>query len=87
LGAYSQAILSNGKKSLIKRSLKKWESLIPADIFIKVHRNYIINLNWIEKMETGTKGTYIINSKGYTEIITSSQRYSQKLRKMSIKSL
>jgi len=87
LGAYSQAILSNGKKSVIKRSLKKWETLIPGDIFIKVHRNYIINLNLIEKMETGTKGTYLISSKGCADIIMSSQRYSQKIRKMSIKGL
>jgi DNA-binding LytR/AlgR family response regulator len=84
LGVYTQVILSNGEKIIIKRSLKKWNEQLPADYYIKVHRNYIININWIDKILNGNKGAYNILIKGHKEIIVSSQRYSQKIRKMNL---
>jgi DNA-binding LytR/AlgR family response regulator len=84
LGIYTQVFLFDGKKTILKRSLKKWTELLPPDIFIKVHRNFIVNLNCIDKLETGEKAIYNFTIKGCSEIITSSQRYSQKIRRLNL---
>ncbi|MFT5822605.1 MAG: DNA-binding LytR/AlgR family response regulator [Crocinitomix sp.] len=46
-------IFTTGKKYTLSSTLKKIESKLPSDKFIRVHRSYIINLNKIDKITDG----------------------------------
>ncbi len=83
-GYYSVVNLNNGKKITLKKSLKNWLTILPINKFYQVHRNSIINIEMIEKLDKGPKGNYIAKLKNYTELIYFSQRCSQKIRKDSI---
>lgn len=83
-GYYSVVHLNNGKKVTIKKSLKNWLTILPNNKFYQVHRNSIINIEMIEKLDSGPKGIYIAKLKNYPELIFFSQRCSQKIRKDSI---
>ena len=79
---YSEVLLNNGEKALMKKSLKSWEEVLPEKRFLRIHRNAIINISLIEKIETIFKGSYVVKLKNYPELIYFSQRYSQKARKL-----
>lgn len=45
---YSQIILSNNKKFVMRVSLNEWESKLPVELFKRVHKSTIVNLNFVE---------------------------------------
>lgn len=79
---YSEVLLKSKEKILVKKSLKSWEKILPEKNFLRIHRNTIINIELIEKIESVFKGTYVVKLKNYPELIHFSQRYSQKVRKL-----
>ena len=79
---YSEVMLKSREKILIKKSLKNWEKILPEKSFLRIHRNSIINIELVEKIENKIKGSYIVKLKNYPELIHFSQRYSQKVRKL-----
>lgn len=50
--------LTDGGKFLDTRTLKTYEDLLPAEIFFRVHRSYIVNISQIEEV-LRTDGTWI----------------------------
>ncbi len=48
-GNYTTFYMSDAKKVLISKSIKKVEELVSEAIFIKCHQSYLVNLNYIEK--------------------------------------
>lgn len=42
---YSKVVCSD-RDYLFRKSIKTWETLVPADCFVKIHRSYIINLEY-----------------------------------------
>ncbi len=78
---YSEVYLRTGERVMIKRSLKNWEEKLPGKKFLRIHRNTIINIKMIEKIEQMFSGAYIIRLSKFPEPVYSSQRYSQKIRK------
>ncbi|MGA7721748.1 MAG: response regulator [Ignavibacteriaceae bacterium] len=79
---YTMVFTSEAKKIIIKKTIKSWESILPEKIFIRAHRNIIINMNYIEKLEPWFNGTLIGKLRNYPESIKFSKRYSQKVKKM-----
>jgi DNA-binding LytR/AlgR family response regulator len=79
---YSQIILSDGKKILIRKSMKYWENKLPSKKFSRVHKQAIINLDFIEKVEPISSNRYSIKLTSVNGKIDVSQRYSKKLKKL-----
>jgi DNA-binding LytR/AlgR family response regulator len=79
---YSEVLLKTREKILVKKSLKNWEKNLPEKSFLRIHRNMIINIELVEKIESKLKGSYIVKLKNHPELIHFSQRYSQKVRKL-----
>ncbi len=77
---YSQVFLIDGKKNLIRRSLKEWESILPDDEFIRISRKYIVNLNHIEKIARQKSTSYILKVLSLSEFWEVSRRYSVNLK-------
>ncbi|HET9826501.1 MAG TPA: LytTR family DNA-binding domain-containing protein [Chitinophagaceae bacterium] len=57
-GPYTRIFVKDSKKLLVSKSLKEYESLLPGDIFLRVHNSHLVNLNYIKKYNRG-RGGYI----------------------------
>ena len=53
---YSTFHLSDNKKITVAKTLKDFEELLPASIFLRIHHSYIINTRCIEKYIKGEGG-------------------------------
>lgn len=73
-------IVVDQKKYLVRKSLNSWMEILPGNIFRRVHRSTILNVNYILKIEKWFKNTLRITLKDYEEPITVSKRYAAKLK-------
>lgn len=81
MGDYTRVFTNEEKKLIVKRTLKDWENTLPGKYFVRVHRNMIINLNYVEKIEPWFNGKLIAKIKHYPETVKFSKRYSQLFKK------
>jgi DNA-binding LytR/AlgR family response regulator len=79
---YTKICSKDDKKYLIKKSIKSWENILPDKFFTRVHRNILVNLNYVEKIEPWFNGILVARMNNYPESIMFSKRYSQKIKKM-----
>lgn len=55
--SYSEVYLENGKKIIVSRSIKNFEEGLKQDIsFYRIHRTYLINVNFVEKYDKSNGG-------------------------------
>ncbi len=76
-GNYSR-IHFDDHKPMVYRSLTRIESRLPADRFVRVSRQFIVNLNEIESLEPWNQGLVLTMSDGRE--IEVSRRHSQSLK-------
>lgn len=50
-GEYSRVVWGGTEGVLVRKSLKSWECELPAEFFLRVHRNAIINLQRLDRIE------------------------------------
>lgn len=62
LSNYTNFHLASNKKITVAKTLKDFEDLLPASIFIRIHHSYIININCIEKYVKGDGGQVIMKN-------------------------
>ncbi len=79
---YTMVFINDGRKFLIRKTIKSWENILPEKIFIRAHRNIIVNLNYIEKIEPWFNGALVAKLRNYSESIKFSKRYSQIIKRM-----
>lgn len=65
---YSYIYLSNNLRLLVSRTLKTFEEILPADIFIRIHHSYIINKNFAEKYIRGEGGQVVLTNGAVLEV-------------------
>ena len=78
---YTQLIFNNSKKILVRKTLTHWEKTLPIVYFVRIHRQTIINLEYLDRLEKDINYTYKVYLKTIEEPLKISQRYSRKLRK------
>lgn len=59
-GGYTRFYLTNGKISLISKTLKEVEDVLEAKGFCRVHHSYLINLRYVQKYVRGDGGEVIM---------------------------
>lgn len=79
---YSSLKLNSGKSVLLRRSIKKWEDMLPEKYFLRIHRCTIVNLGQIIKMEKWHNASLIIHLKDVNEPFVISKRYTSLIRNM-----
>lgn len=77
-GDYTLIKRIDGKKSIILRSMNKWEELLPDNYFERIHRSTIINLEYVDKIEKGLNNTCLVFMQGQQESFNMSQRATVK---------
>lgn len=73
---YANIVSSKGKY-LKYRTLKFYEVNLPDNLFIKVHRSYIINISKLLKVEQFKKGSYLAILKDNTRIPVSKNGFEK----------
>ncbi len=79
-GNYSEILTSNKTKGLVLKSMREWESRLPDNYFARIHRNTIINLEFIDHVEDWFNYSYQIHIKGLEPPVVMSRRYAVKLK-------
>jgi len=59
---YTCFYLTNNAKITVAKTLKDFEELLPASIFIRIHHSYIINKNLVEKYINGKGGQVVMKN-------------------------
>lgn len=77
-GDYTLISCIDGKKHLLLRSMNKWEQLLPAAYFERIHRGTIVNLEYVDKIEKGFNNTCFVFMAGQTDSYRMSQRATAK---------
>lgn len=80
LGEYSTINLSDGSKIVLRKVLKEWEKKLSSDIFLRIHRSTIINLNYAVRIEKWYNRSFKVYMKGDNQEFIISQRYAVKLK-------
>lgn len=61
-GRYTHIHLSNSKCITVARLLKDFEDKLPDTTFIRIHKSYLVNINYITGFDCISKNHLIINS-------------------------
>ena len=88
-GEYSWVYWDKSEKgALLRKSLKKWQSELPREQFIRVHRRAIINLSFMERVERRPGGRLQIHLRDTSEpiLVSLSQTpaINRKLKALSV---
>jgi len=79
-GPYSDLVTTTGQTGLVNKSLKEWEYQLPVNLFLRIHRNAIINLSQASEVCPWSNYAYRITLKGVEEPIVVSRRFAKRLR-------
>ena len=80
MGDYSQIFLCDGQKSLVLKPLKDWEERLPAKHFARIHRSTIINVDYVERLESWFNRSYRIHIRQMAEPLVMSRRYAARFK-------
>ncbi len=81
---YSKVVLSGTSTKVLPQTLKRWEELLPQEVFVRVHRSYIVNIGQVEEIKKRSNGTYGVSFKNTGSSIEISRRYACALKTKSI---
>ena len=79
-GDYSELHLTDGKKGLTNKSMTEWESRLPENIFCRVHRSTIINIDHVVKVDEWFNNAFRVLLKDVDEPFIMSRRYSSMIK-------
>jgi two-component system LytT family response regulator len=79
-GDYTEVRTADGSKGLTLKSMKEWETRLPPQHFVRIHRSTIINMDFIEKVDAWFNYSFRICVKGVKEPLVISRRYASKLK-------
>lgn len=48
---YTELLLAGGETLLVLRTLKSWENTLPEVVFVRIHRQALVNLSRVKKIE------------------------------------
>jgi two-component system, LytTR family, response regulator len=71
-GRYTHIVLKNGKSIMTAKLLKSFENKLPADIFLRIHKSYIINLNYISNYNKNNNAILLLGTS--TKLVVSKRR-------------
>jgi DNA-binding LytR/AlgR family response regulator len=80
---YTIVNFDNEKHIVIRRSISKWEQLLPEKLFIRIHRSTLINSQFISKIEKSVSNTYKVILMNTDKNFDISRKYLKKLKNFS----
>lgn len=62
-GSYTKVVVKDGKKTIVSRTLKDFESTMPKEKFYRIHKSHLINLKYVKEY-SNTDGNFVIMTDG-----------------------
>ena len=79
-GNYSEIHTNTKVKGLVLKSMREWESRLPQNNFVRIHRNAIVNLEFMDHIEEWFNYSYQVYLKGLEKPLVMSRRFATKLK-------
>lgn len=79
-GKDSSIFTFDSKKASVKKNMSDWEKSLPADLFTRISRSVIINLNFVEEISKCNNGTYKVKLSEISTPITISRKYMEEIK-------
>lgn len=81
---YTRIICEKGSEFLVLKSMKEWESCLPENFFVRIHRSCIINLEYVNRFESWHNYSYRVYINDIQEPVLMSRRYTKNLKERII---
>ena len=78
---YSEIITTEGKRCMVLKPLKEWESRLPKEHFVRIHRSTIININFVKQVEKWFNYAFRVHLKDIPNPLIISRRYANELKR------
>jgi len=75
-------IYADSNRYLKDQTMKYWETHLPDDSFVRIHRSFIVNIEMVAKIELYEKETYKVHLKNGDKLKASSAGYKLLKKKM-----
>lgn len=59
-GSYTHVFIKGGKKEIVSRTLKEFDTILPEAMFCRIHNSYIVNMTYISKYIKGKGGSVVL---------------------------
>ncbi len=79
-GNYTKVHLKDNTSIISHKTFKTWEQLLPENVFLRIHRMVIVNLNDIDRISVDISGGHQVHLLGYEESFSASRRMLPKLK-------
>jgi two-component system LytT family response regulator len=63
-----------------RKSLREWEQRLPNRHFVRIHRSTIMNLEYVDRLESWSHASQHVYLRGMAEPLTMSRRFGARLR-------
>lgn len=77
---YSNVYMADRKKITVRKLIKDWELVLPEEIFVRIHRSIIINLEYVQRLEKWFNYSFRIYLKNVDKPLEASRRYASLLK-------
>jgi len=77
---YSEIHAEDGRKALIFKPLAEWEQRLPQKNFVRIHRSTIVNLAFVERVESMFNYSCEVYIKGFQKPFAMSRRFAAKVK-------
>lgn len=81
-GRYTKIFLKNGETILVARLLKDFERKLPEDLFIRIHKSYIVNIIFIKEYNSFNQNI-LLSENNNKEFKVAKRRKKRLLEKIS----
>jgi two-component system LytT family response regulator len=79
-GDATEVVTADGIRGRVPRTLKAWEERLPARQFVRIHREAIVNLQYVDRIEEWSNDAYQVYLRGQPSPLTLSRRYASRLK-------
>jgi two-component system LytT family response regulator len=73
-------LTAGGEKTLVINPPNEWEERLPEKHFSRIHRSTIINIEFVERVETSFNYSFEVYLRGAGERFMMSRRYAARLK-------
>jgi two-component system LytT family response regulator len=77
---YSEVVLADATKLLVRRPLKEWEARLPVRHFTRIHRSTIVNLEYVDRVEPWFNDSYQVYIRDTVDPLAVSRRHAARLK-------
>jgi DNA-binding LytR/AlgR family response regulator len=81
LKEYSKIYTENAQKIIVRKSIRNWLDILPAQDFLRIHRATVVNIHYIDKIEKTGFRSYSVYIKTIPNSFPLSQRFANAMRK------